>query len=154
MNAAAFGVWSPVMMGAILQSAAGAGYNAAFAAQVAAGYAAATGDTAGAAAYGAAQANAAAVAALEMSGAVSPSAYSNVVIDENFNVVNPVTQYPNFPATKETTWAQTEFGYKGQVSDNMTLSVDVYDLVISDYVTNLQNISCLLYTSPSPRDRG
>ena len=141
MNAAAFGVWSPIMMGAILQSAAGAGYNAAFAAQVAAGYAAATGDTAGAAAYGAAQANAAAVAALEMSGAVSPSAYSNVVIDENFNVVNPVTQYPNFPATKETTWAQTEFGYKGQVSDNMTLSVDVYDLVISDYVTNLQNIS-------------
>ena len=141
MNAAAFGVWSPIMMGAILQSAAGAGYNAAFAAQVAAGYAAATGDTAGAAAYGAAQANAAAVAALEMSGAVSPSAYSNVVIDENFNVVNPVTQYPNFPATKETTWAQTEFGYKGQVTDNMTLSVDVYDLVISDYVTNLQNIS-------------
>ena len=141
MNAAAFGVWSPIMMGAILQSAAGAGYNAAFAAQVAAGYAAATGDTAGAAAYGAAQANAAAVSALEMSGAVSPSAYSNVVIDENFNVVNPLTQYPDFPATKETTWAQTEFGYKGQVSDNMTLSVDVYDLVISDYVTNLQNIS-------------
>ena len=56
MNAAAFGVWSPIMMGAILQSAAGGGYNAAFAAQVAAGYAAATGDTAGAAAYGAAQA--------------------------------------------------------------------------------------------------
>jgi hypothetical protein len=141
MNAAAFGVWSPIMMGAILQSAAGAGYNAAFAAQVAAGYAAATGDTAGAAAYGTAQANAAAVAVLEMSGAVSPSAYSNVVIDTDFNVVNPLTQYPDFPATKETTWAQTEFGYKGQVSDNMTLSVDVYDLVISDYVTNLQNIS-------------
>ena len=36
MNAAAFGVWSPIMMGAILQSAAGAGYNAAFGAQVAA----------------------------------------------------------------------------------------------------------------------
>ncbi len=141
MNAAAFGVWSPIMMGAILQSAAGGGYNAAFAAQVAAGYAAATGDTAGAAAYGAAQANAAAVAVLEMSGAVSPSAFSNIVIDENFAIVNPVQQYPDFPATKETTWAQTEFGYKGQVSDNMTLSVDVYDLVISDYVTNLQNIS-------------
>jgi len=141
MNAAAFGVWSPIMMGAILQSAGGAGYNAAFAAQVAAGYAAATGDTAGAAAYGAAQANAAAVAVLEMSGAVSPSAFSNIVIDENFSIVNPVQQYPDFPATKETTWAQTEFGYKGQVSDNMTLSVDVYDLVISDYVTNLQNIS-------------
>ena len=141
MNAAAFGVWSPIMMGAILQSAAGAGYNAAFGAQVAAAYAAATGDVAGAAAYGAAQAEAAAVAALEMSGAVSPNAFSNIVIDETFSIVNPVQQYPDFPATKETTWAQTEFGYKGQVSDNMTLSVDVYDLVISDYVTNLQNIS-------------
>ena len=141
MNAAAFGVWSPIMMGAILQSAAGGAYNAAFAAQVGAAYAAATGDVAGAAAYGAAQANAAAVAVLEMSGAVSPSAFSNVVIDETFSVVNPVTQYPDFPATKETTWAQTEFGYKGQVTDNMTLSVDVFDLLISDYVTNLQNIS-------------
>ena len=92
MNAAAFGVWSPIMMGAILQSAAGAGYNAAFGAQVAAAYAAATGDVAGAAAYGAAQAEAAAIAALEMSGAVSPSAYSNIVIDETFSIVNPVTQ--------------------------------------------------------------
>ncbi len=54
MNAAAFGVWSPIMMGSILQSEGGQGYNAAFAAQVAAGYAAATGDTAGAAAFGAA----------------------------------------------------------------------------------------------------
>ena len=66
------------------------------------------------------------------------------MIDETFSVVNPLTQYPDFPATKETTWAQTEFGYKGQVTDNMTLSVDVYDLVISDYVTNLQNISGLV----------
>jgi len=141
MNAAAFGVWSPIMMGSILQSAGGQGYNAAFAAQVAAGYAAATGDTAGAAAYGASQAAAASQAVMALASTVSPSAYSNVVIDENFNVVNPVTQYPNFPATKETTWAQTEFGYKGQITDNMTLSVDVYDLVISDYITNLQNIS-------------
>ena len=141
MNAAAFGVWSPIMMGAILQSAAGAGYNAAFAAQVGAAYAAATGDVAGAAAYGANAAATAAGAVMVMAGSVSPSAYSNIVIDENFSIVNPVQQYPDFPATKETTWAQTEFGYKGQVSDNMTLSVDVYDLVISDYVTNLQNIS-------------
>jgi len=141
MNAAAFGVWAPIMMGSILQSEAGQGYNAAFAAQVAAGYAAATGDVAGAAAYGAAQAGAAAQAVMALAGSVSPSAYSNVVIDETFAVVNPLTQYPDFPATKETTWAQTEFGYKGQITDNMTLSVDVYDLVISDYVTNLQNIS-------------
>ena len=144
MNAAAFGVWAPIMMGSILQSDAGAGYNAAFAAQVGAAYAAATGDVAGAAAYGAAQAAAAAQAVMALAGSVSPSAYSNVVIDETFSVVNPLTQYPDFPATKETTWAQTEFGYKGQVTDNMTLSVDVYDLVISDYVTNLQNISGLV----------
>ena len=141
MNAAAFGVWSPVMMGAILQSAAGAGYNAAFAAQVGAAYAAATGDVAGAAAYGAAQAAAAAQAVMGLAATVTPSAYSNIVIDTDFNVVDPTTQYPDFPATKETTWAQTEFGYKGQVSDNMTLSVDVFDMVISDYVTGLQNIS-------------
>ena len=144
MNAAAFGVWSPVIMGSILQSSAGAGYNAAFAAQVAAGYAAATGDTAGAAAYGAAQAGAAAQAVMALAGSVSPSAYQNVVIDENFAVVDPSLQYPDFPANKETTWAQTEFGYKGQISDNMTLSVDVYDLVISDYITALQNVSGLV----------
>ena len=75
MNAAAFGVWSPVMMGAILQSAAGAGYNAAFAAQVGAAYAAATGDAAGAAAYGAAQAAAAAQAVMGLAATVTPSAY-------------------------------------------------------------------------------
>ena len=144
MNAAAFGVWAPIMMGTILQSDAGAGYNAAFAAQVGAAYAAATGDVAGAAAYGAAQAAAAAQAVMGLAATVTPSAYSNIVIDTDFNVVDPTTQYPDFPATKETTWAQTEFGYKGQVTDNMTLSVDVYDLVISDYVTNLQNISGLV----------
>ncbi len=66
MNAAAFGVWAPIMMGAILQSAGGQAYNAGFAAQVAAGYAAATGDTAGAAAFGAAQAAAAAKAVLAL----------------------------------------------------------------------------------------
>jgi hypothetical protein len=144
MNAAAFGVWSPIMMGAILQSAAGAGYNAAFAAQVAAGYAAATGDTAGAAAYGANAAATASGAVLIMAGSVAPNAYGNVVIDETFSVVDPTVQYPDFPANKETTWAQTEFGYKGQISDNMTLSVDVYDLVISDYITSLQNVSGLV----------
>ena len=144
MNAAAFGVWSPIMMGAILQSAGGAAYNAGFAAQVAAGYAAATGDTAGAAAYGANAAATASGAVLIMAGSVAPSAYSNIVIDETFSVVDPTVQYPDFPANKETTWAQTEFGYKGQISDNMTLSVDVYDLVISDYITSLQNVSGLV----------
>jgi outer membrane receptor protein involved in Fe transport len=141
MNAAAFGVWAPLMMGSILQSDAGAGYNAVFAAQVAAGYAAATGDVAGAAAYGAAQAAAASNAVLALAGSVSPSSYSNAVIDTSFELVDPMVQFPDFPATKETTWAQTEFGYKGQISDNMTLAVDVYDLVISDYITSIQNLS-------------
>ena len=144
MNAAAFGVWSPIMMGAILQSAGGQAYNAGFAAQVAAGYAAATGDTAGAAAYGAAQAAAASNAVLALASAVSPSAYSNIVLDTGFNLMDPSTRFPDFPRIKETTWAQTEFGYKGQVTDNMTLSVDLYDMVISDYVTGLQNISGLV----------
>ena len=144
MNAAAFGVWSPLIMGQILQSDAGAGYNAAFAAQVAAGYAAATGDVAGAAAYGAAQAAAAANAVLDLAGSVTPGAYNNLVIDTSFNLLDPSVQFPDFPAIKETTWAQTEFGYKGQVTDNMTLSVDVYDLVISDYITSLQNLSGLV----------
>lgn len=144
MNAAAFGVWSPIIMGSILQSVAGQQYNAGFAAQVAAGYAAATGDTAGAAAYGAAQAAAAAQAVLALASTVTPSAYSNVVADENGNLVDPSLQYPDFPANRETTWAQTEFGYKGQITDNMTLSVDVYDMVISDYITSLQNVSGLV----------
>ena len=144
MNAAAYGVWAPIIMGSILQSDAGAAYNAAFAAQVAAGYAAATGDVAGAGAYGAAQAAAAAQAVMGLAGSVSPSAFGNVVIDTAGNILDPTTQFPDFPATKETTWAQTEFGYKGQITDNMTLSVDVYDMVISDYITNLQNISGLV----------
>jgi outer membrane receptor protein involved in Fe transport len=144
MNAAAFGVWSPIMMGAILQSAGGQAYNAGFAAQVAAGYAAATGDTDGAAAYGAAQAAAASNAVLALASAVSPSAYNNIVLDTSFNLMDPSTRFPDFPRIKETTWAQTEFGYKGQVTDNMTLSVDLYDMVISDYVTGLQNISGLV----------
>jgi len=141
MNAVAYGVWAPLMMGSILQSAGGAAYNAGFAASVGAAYAAATGDVAGAAAYGANAAATAAGAVLIMAASVTPDSYANVVIDENFNIVNPVQQYPDFPVTKETTWAQTEFGYKGQIADNMTLSVDVYDLTISDYITNLQNIS-------------
>ena len=141
MNAAAFGVWAPIMMGSILQSEAGAGYNAAFAAQVGAAYAAATGDVAGAAAYGASQAAAAANAVLALAASVTPNSYDNVVIDTSFEVVDPTVQFPDFPATRETTWAQTEFGFKGQVTDNMTLSVDVYDLVISDYITSIQNLS-------------
>ena len=141
MNAAAFGVWAPLMMGSILQSEAGAGYNAAFAAQVGAAYAAATGDVAGAAAYGASQAAAAANAVLALAASVTPNSYDNVVIDTSFEVVDPTVQFPDFPATRETTWAQTEFGFKGQVTDNMTLSVDVYDLVISDYITSIQNLS-------------
>ena len=128
-------------MGSILQSAAGAGYNAAFAAQVGAGYAAATGDVAGAAAYGAAQAAAAAGAVMGLAATVTPSAYNNVVNDPNGNIIDPSSYFPTYPRVKHTTWTQTEFGYKGQVTDNMTLTVDVYDMNVSDYVSALQNIS-------------
>ena len=141
MNAAAYGVWAPIIMGSILQSAAGAGYNAAFAAQVGAGYAAATGDVAGAAAYGAAQAAAAAGAVMGLAATVTPSAYNNVVIDPDGNIIDPSSYFPTYPRVKHTTWTQTEFGYKGQVTDNMTLTVDVYDMNVSDYVSALQNIS-------------
>ena len=141
MNAAAYGVWAPIIMGSILQSDAGAAYNAAFAAQVAAGYAAATGDVAGAGAYGAAQAAAAAQAVMGLAATVTPSAYNNVVIDPSGNILDPTQYFPEYPRVQHTTWTQTEVGYKGQVTDNMTLTVDLYDMNVSDYVSALQNIS-------------
>ena len=45
---------------------------------------------------------------------------------------------------KETVWTQTELGYKGQISDKMTLAVDVYDINVEGYVTNLQSMSGLV----------
>ena len=188
INAAAWGVWAPIIGGGFLQSAdgaafltaygsavgqaAGAGYmeqvvttvytqtyqgyidagadaaTAAAAAQAAAA-AAAEDPTylAAAAAFGAEYgANAAATGAgdlITMLGATAPSAFGNITIDLDGNILNPNTAFPDYPQIKETTWAQTEFGYKGLVGDNMSLTVDVYNLKVSNYVTALQNISGL-----------
>jgi outer membrane receptor protein involved in Fe transport len=65
----------------------------------------------------------------------------NLVLDGSLNLVDPNVEYGDYDVIRETTWAQAEFGYKGQVTDNMTLAVDVYQMNISDYVSNLQQIS-------------
>ena len=71
-------------------------------------------------------------------------AIGNVVLDGHLNLVDPNVEFGNYHVIKETTWAQTEFGYKGQVSDNMTIAVDVYQMNISDYVSNLHKLVVLL----------
>ena len=140
VNGAMWAVFAPVIGGGVLQSDQGAALLAGYAAAVGAGYAAATGDVAGAAAYGAAQAGAASVDFLELMGTAIPT-IGNLVLDGDLNVVDPNVEYGDYDVIRETTWAQTEFGYKGQVTDNMTLAVDVYQMNISDYVSNLQQIS-------------
>ena len=140
VNGAMWAVFAPVIGGGVLQSDQGAALLAGYAAAVGAGYAAATGDVAGAAAYGAAQAGAASVDFLELMGTAIPT-IGNIVLDGDLNVVDPNVEYGDYDVIRETTWAQTEFGYKGQVTDNMTLAVDVYQMNISDYVSNLQQIS-------------
>ena len=140
VNGAMWAVFAPVIGGGVLQSDQGAALLAGYAAAVGAGYAAATGDVAGAAAYGAGQAGAASVDFLELMGSAIPT-IGNLVLDGSLNIVDPNVEYNDYDVIKETTWAQTEFGYKGQVTDNMTLAVDVYQMNISDYVSNLQQIS-------------
>ena len=140
VNGAMWAVFAPVIGGGVLQSDQGAALLAGYAAAVGAGYAAATGDVAGAAAYGAAQAGAASVDFLELMGTAIPT-IGNLVLDGDLNMVDPNVEYGDYDVIRETTWAQTEFGYKGQVTDNMTLAVDVYQMNISDYVSNLQQIS-------------
>ena len=140
VNGAMWAIFAPVIGGGVLQSDQGAALLAGYAAAVGAGYAAATGDVAGAAAYGAAQAGAASVDFLELMGTAIPT-IGNLVLDGDLNVVDPNVEYGDYDVIRETTWAQTEFGYKGQVTDNMTLAVDVYQMNISDYVSNLQQIS-------------
>ena len=140
VNGAMWAVFAPVIGGGVLQSDQGAALLAGYAAAVGAGYAAATGDVAGAAAYGAAQAGAASVDFLELMGTAIPT-IGNLVLDGDLNIVDPNVEYGDYDVIRETTWAQTEFGYKGQVTDNMTLAVDVYQMNISDYVSNLQQIS-------------
>ena len=140
VNGAMWGIFAPVIGGGFLQSADGQALLAGYAAAVGAGYAAATGDVAGAAAYGAGQAGAASVDFLELMGSAIPT-IGNLVLDGSLNLVDPNVEFGNYDVIKETTWAQAEFGYKGQVSDNMTIAVDVYQMTISDYVSNLDQIS-------------
>jgi hypothetical protein len=78
---------------------------------------------------------------LGLAATVTPSAYNNVVIDPSGNILDPTSYFPEYPRVQHTTWTQTEVGYKGQVTDNMTLTVDLYDMNVSDYVSALQNIS-------------
>ena len=140
VNGAMWGIFAPVIGGGFLQSADGAALLAGYAAAVGAGYAAATGDVAGAAAYGAGQAALAANDFLGLMGTAIPT-IGNLVLDGSLNLVDPNVEFGNYDVIKETTWAQAEFGYKGQVTDNMTLAVDVYQMNISDYVSSLDQIS-------------
>jgi outer membrane receptor protein involved in Fe transport len=140
VNGAMWGIFAPVIGGGFLQSADGQALLAGYGAAVGAGYAAATGDVAGAAAYGAGQAGLAANDFLTLMGTAIPT-IGNLVLDGGLNLVDPNVEFGDYDVIKETTWAQTEFGYKGQVTDNMTLGVDVYQMNISDYVSNLQQIS-------------
>ena len=140
VNGAMWGIFAPVIGGGFLQGAQGQALLAGYGAAVGAGYAAATGDVAGAAAYGAGQAALAAVDFLTLMGTAIPT-IGNLVLDGSLNLVDPNVEYGDYDVIRETTWAQTEFGYKGQVTDNMTLAVDVYQMNISDYVSNLQQIS-------------
>ena len=140
VNGAMWGIFAPVIGGGFLQGADGQALLAGYGAAVGAGYAAATGDVAGAAAYGAGQAALAANDFLTLMGTAIPT-IGNLVLDGSLNLVDPNVEFGDYDVIKETTWAQTEFGYKGQVTDNMTLAVDVYQMNISDYVSNLQQIS-------------
>ena len=140
VNGAMWGIFAPVIGGGFLQGAQGQALLAGYGAAVGAGYAAATGDVAGAAAYGAGQAALAAGDFLTLMGTAIPT-IGNLVLDGSLNLVDPNVEYGDYDVIRETTWAQAEFGYKGQVTDNMTLAVDVYQMNISDYVSNLQQIS-------------
>ena len=140
VNGAMWGIFAPVIGGGFLQGADGQALLAGYGAAVGAGYAAATGDVAGAAAYGAGQAALAANDFLGLMGTAIPT-IGNLVLDGGLNIVDPNVEFGDYDVIKETTWAQAEFGYKGQVTDNMTLAVDVYQMNISDYVSNLQQIS-------------
>ena len=70
-----------------------------------------------------------------------PASFNYVVLDLGLNVIDPLTELPDSPVVKQTVWTQTELGYKGQVSDNMTLTVDAYQLNVEGYVTSLQGTS-------------
>ncbi|MEL1227378.1 MAG: hypothetical protein VW963_11595, partial [Candidatus Neomarinimicrobiota bacterium] len=78
---------------------------------------------------------------LGVSATVAPTSYTNYVLDFGLNLIDPLVDLPDAPVVKQTTWTQTELGYKGQISDRMTLAVDAYQLNVEGYVTNLQGVS-------------
>ena len=78
---------------------------------------------------------------MALAGTAMPSSFTNVVLDFDQNLINPLTDLPDTSPVKQTVWTQTELGYKGQVSDNMTLTVDAYQLNVEGYVTTLQGTS-------------
>ena len=169
VNGALWGVFAPVIGGGVLQSAQGAAWMAGFGAANAEGFvnatyagtynyyislgadaataaAAAAAAAAGvvadgsAAAYGAQQTGIAAADFMTLMGTAIPS-IANLVLGPDLTVVDPDIEFGDYAVTKETTWTQTEIGYKGQISDNMTLSVDAYKLNIADYISGLGQIS-------------
>ena len=168
INAAAHGVFAPLYTGMFLQSADGAAYLQAVGAGIGANMA--TGLGAGltlaqmgfnatvqgafdqALAAGADLATAVETAATAAAGlgaqdlmalaaTTLPTSFVNPVLNFNLEQINPLTDLPDSPVVKQTTWTQTEVGYKGQISDNMTLTVDAYKLNVEGYVTNLQGVS-------------
>ncbi len=154
INAAAFGVFAPIIAGQFLASDTGLALLTGYEAAVKAGteaYLLSLGlDAATAAAQATAKAAADRAAVtpslVGLSTLAKPSSYSNKTWDL---VLNPKdsSDFVDYDVVKETVWTQTEFGYKGQVSDNMTLAVDVYDINVEGYVTNLQSMSGLVSVS-------
>ena len=169
INGALWGVFAPVIGGGVLQSAQGAAWMGGFGAAVAEGYVNATytgtynyyislgADAAtaaaaaaaaaaavvadgSAAAYGAQQTGIAAADFMTLMGTAIPT-IGNLVLGPALTVVDPDVEFGDYAVTKETTWTQTEIGYKGQISDNMTLALDVYKLNIADYISGLSQIS-------------
>lgn len=168
INAAAHGVFAPLYTGLFLQSPDGAAYLQAVGAGIGANMA--TGLNAGltlaqmgfnatvqgafnqAIAAGADVETAVTTAATAAAGlgaqdlmalaeTALPTSFVNPVLNFSLEQINPLTDLPDSPVVKQTTWTQTEVGYKGQISDNMTLTVDAYKLNVEGYVTNLQGVS-------------
>ena len=168
INAAAHSVFAPLFTGQFLQSDQGAAYLAAVGAGIGAGMGAglaqgltlaqmgfnatvqgvfnqtvaATGDVT--AAVGAAATAAAGLGAqdlMTLAATAMPSSYNNIVLDFGQNIINPLTDLPDAPVVKQTTWTQAEFGYKGQITNNMTLAVDAYQINVEGYVTSLTGTS-------------
>ena len=169
INAAAHGVFAPLFTGQFLQSDQGTAYLGAVGAGIGAGMgaglaqgltlaqmgfnatvqgvfnqtvAATGGDvTAAISAAATAAAGLGAQDLMTLAATAMPTSFSNIVLDFSQNIINPLTDLPDAPVVKQTTWTQSEVGYKGQISDNMTLSVDAYQINVEGYVTSLTGTS-------------